>query len=126
MLRRKTPSYPTSAQKREREQWAERFEGCWLCRLHWLSCRLEIHEIGSRAIAPLKWADKRNYLITCSKCHSEIFSWLPEAAQIGLKKLHDKENYDRVFINRIRGRADDAVSEGEVTQWAKMWEIIQR
>lgn len=125
MLKRRSSRYPTPAQKREREAWSHAFDYCWIC-----GCRemhpLQTHEIASRAKAPNKWADVRNYVRTCPTCHSEVFSWLPEAAQIALKKRHDQENYDRVFINRIRGRADDAVSEGEVRLWLKLWEIIQR
>jgi len=36
------------------------------------------------------------------------------AQQLALKWLNDSENYDRVLVNRIRDRADNAVSEAEV------------
>lgn len=124
MLKRKSSRYPTPAQKREREQWAERFEQCWVC--GWLAARwriLETHEIASRAQAPNKWADVRNYLKTCRRCHDEVLSWLPECVQLSMKLLHDPDNYDRQFINEIRGHAPDAIAEHEVVLWTKYLKV---
>jgi len=39
---------------------------------------------------------------------------MPIVRQLALKKINDPENYDRVQVNRIRRRDDEAVSEGEV------------
>jgi hypothetical protein len=39
---------------------------------------------------------------------------MPIARQLALKKMNDPGGYDRVQVNRLRGRADDAITEGEV------------
>jgi len=36
--------------------------------------------------------------------------------QLAMKKINDPECYDRVAVNRMRGRADEAVTEAEVDE----------
>ena len=124
MLSRKTPSYPSSAQKREREDWANQFDRCWVC--GWgeaWGVPLETHEIGSRAQAPLRWADKRNYFCACHSCNGDILNYLCEPLQLAYKKMYDPDNYDRQFINEIRGHAPDAIAEHEVVLWTKYLKV---
>ncbi len=112
-------SYPTSAQLAERRQWAQQFQSCWVCgsRVY-----LVTHEIGSRAQAPGKWCDVRNFIVCCNECNGHEMEWLSEEAQCGLKMLHDFENCDPAFICRIRGRAETAISREKV----KLWESFFR
>jgi hypothetical protein len=42
------------------------------------------------------------------------------ARQLALKKLRDPANYDRVIVNRMRRRTDDAVTESDVDAEMKM------
>jgi hypothetical protein len=120
--RTKRPAYPTRKQLDERRAWAESFDRCFVCGdgVRW-GLPLEVHEIASRAQAPGKWADVRNYMLTCRMCHEDVLSWLCEAAQLALKSETDPLNYERVFINRIRGRADNAIAESEVRLWCKFF-----
>lgn len=122
MIRRRSSRYPTAAQKREREQWSLNFDVCWICR-DYLPPLFDIHEIASRAQAPNKWADVRNYLKTCRRCHDEVLSWLDESVQLAHKKIFDPDNYDRQFINEIRGHAPDAIAEFEVVLWTKYLKV---
>jgi hypothetical protein len=49
---------------------------------------------------------------------------LPVAGQLALKRLSDPAGYDRVAVNRLRGRADEAITEAEVDEWVKrIWEV---
>jgi hypothetical protein len=132
-IKRKRPRYPSAAQERARREWAAQFNDCFVCRrvlgtVTWLPPafeRLETHEIGSRAQASGKWADPRNYLRVCETCHREILSWLDESVQCAFKRLHDPANYDRSFINEIRGRADTAITEAEVRNWERFIKAIR-
>lgn len=133
-IRRKTPlrrsafrrkpvaEYPSAAQLREREAWAEQFNRCWICfctarNVSVTGPGLETHEIASRAQAPNRWAEKCNYFRSCPTCHREVLSWICEALQLAYKRMNDPENYDRVKVNLMRGRQTNAISESEVRQW---------
>lgn len=127
-MKRSRPKYPPRELLAERAAWAERFDRCWVCGVHDndLFMPLETHEIASKAKAPKKWADPRNYFRTCNDCHSEVLSWLPESVQMVFKLQHDPDNYDRQFINRLRHEADDSISEGEVKAWRKFVKAVGR
>ena len=51
--------------------------------------------------------------------HDEMddYSVWPIARQLAIKKRGDPEGYDRERVNEIRGRAPDAITEGEVEVW---------
>jgi hypothetical protein len=117
--RTKRPAYPSRKQLDERRAWAESFDRCWVCDSRGMWLPLEVHEIASKAQSPGQWADVRNYLMTCRECHDEVLSWLPEVAQLALKLHNDGTNYDRLFINRIRGEAENAIDEHSVRLWRK-------
>lgn len=113
-LKRRKPSYPPAALERERAAWgAEHFE-CWICGERF---GLQTHEIASRAQAPLRWADVRNYFRACEFCNSGFLNWAPEALMLAYKRVYDPDNYDREFVNELRHRATDAISEEEVRCW---------
>ena len=115
----KRAKYPTSKQLDERRQWLAGCNQCWVCGAPaWVEA-LDCHEIASRAQAPGKWACVENYFATCRQCHEDVLSWLPEAVQLAFKLVNDPDNYNRVLVNRLRSRADNAISEGEVTLWKK-------
>lgn len=114
-LKRKRAKYPSAAQLEERRAWADGRIKCWICG-KW-GFDVQTHEVASRAQAPNRWADVRNYFCACAFCNCHVLNHLPESLQLAYKRHFDIENYDRVFVNRIRGRADDAISEGEVRAW---------
>jgi len=46
---------------------------------------------------------------------------LPESVQLALKFLHDPENYDREFVNTLRHRAANAISNSDVDVWLTLF-----
>jgi 5-methylcytosine-specific restriction endonuclease McrA len=112
--RQQRASYPTSRQLKERSDWSLAFDSCWICGSRF---DLQTHEIASKAQAPFKWATTENYFRTCSRCNQYVLNNLPEAVQLAYKKHFDPDNYNRVFINQLRGEADNSISESEVNVW---------
>ena len=110
--------YPSSAALEARRLWSQQFGECWCCAGRF---NLQTHELASRSQAPGRWADVRNYARLCGSCNCNEFEWLPEAFQLCLKKMFDPENYDRQFVNELRGRQRDAITEGSVDLWLKFW-----
>ena len=106
--------YPSPAALKQRSLWAQQFPECWCCGA---DRDLQTHEIASRAQAPGHWADLRNYFRACSACNCGLLNVLPEATQLALKALFDHENYDREFVNQLRHRAANAISDGDVRMW---------
>jgi hypothetical protein len=133
MIRRKTSKYPTRQQLAERKAWAEQFDRCWVCRRdttvsfdgkYWGWDALQTHEMARRSQTSGKWADVRNYFVTCGRCHVEILAWLELRFQLALKALNDPDNYDRQFINKIRGEAPNSVEEYEVSLAKRFWKVL--
>lgn len=99
-----------------RTLWGNQFSACWLCgRRTTFGRQLETHEIArgihrSKAVCtPATW------MRVCRQCHDTLGS-MSIAAQLALKKINDPEWYDRIVVNRIRGRADEAITENEVDE----------
>jgi hypothetical protein len=116
-MKRSKPSYPSAKELSERTAWGQRFDVCWVCGAEH---NLQVHEIASRAQAPLRWADKRNYFRACGECNGDFLNWCPEAVQLALKSLHDSKHYDREFVNELRHRATEAIPERTVNWWRKL------
>lgn len=126
-LRRKTAKYPSRAQLEERRAWAAQFESCWIwgrVENTWNQYGImqppegmQTHEIASRAQAPLRWATVENYFRACNRCNMHVLNNVPESLQLCYKKHMDPTNYNRVLINRLRGEADNAISEADVNAW---------
>ena len=99
-----------------RSIWGMSFDRCWVCGLpEGIGRFLQIHEIArgvhrSKAITePCCW------MRVCSACHDTL-AGMSIAQQLAMKFLNDPENYDRQWVNVIRGRAPDAVSVEEVME----------
>lgn len=82
---------------------------CALCGLQ----SSDIHEIACGPHRKSARGVRAALLSLCRGCHNIVQGW-PVARQLGLKILSDPEYYDRVEVNRLRGRPDDAVNEREV------------
>lgn len=98
-------------------EFAAEFERCWLCGTKaeetWPP-HLEIHHIV-RGVSRKKALYEKCVLIrTCQRCHFGYLDSMSIARQLALKWLNEEWHYDRQLVNRLRGRADDAVSESEV------------
>jgi hypothetical protein len=97
-----------------RSTWGMQFDRCWLCgKPEGIGRFLETHEIARGVHRSKGVAEPCCWMRVCSVCHDTL-AGMTIAQQLALKWLNDSENYDRVLVNRIRDRADNAVSEAEV------------
>ena len=99
------------------QTFADAFDRCWLCGVKAINTwppRLEIHHIARGCNRKKGQYERCNLVRTCQRCHAERLDGMPVAMQYALKLLHDRDGYDRVVLNLLRGRADDAVDELDV------------
>lgn len=106
----------------ERTAFVLEYWNCMVCGPAWRQSRppvLDVHEItrgGSRASTV---GDRRSWLLLCRQCHDamdNVDQW-PTVAQYALKLIQDNSHYDRIWLNRARGRDDDAIEHDEVLKW---------
>jgi hypothetical protein len=97
-------------------EFAGGFPKCWLC-----GCpdaggatTMEIHHIARGVHRAAGKNVRANLIRTCHYCHETRLASMPIAMQLALKFAHDPDHYDRVSVNRLRHRADNAVSEVDV------------
>ncbi len=95
-----------------REQYRHEFHRCQWCG----TTGSEVHEIARGPGRRKALGVRAAWLHLCRDCHREIAS-IPPAGQLAIKWLGDPVGYDRVTVNRLRGRADNAISEAEVLVW---------
>ena len=103
-----------------RRIWAEDQAKCWICGFEdRTGCELHTHEIACGPFRKKALTNAAAWVRICMKCHlsqhgiHNYADW-PIARQLALKKKHDPENYDRIAVNRLRCRADEAITEDEV------------
>lgn len=100
-------------------EFAMDFDYCWLCGRkapEVFPPRLAIHHIVRGVHRAAAREERCTFIRTCPECHADILDSMPIAGQLAIKLIHDREHYDRVKVNRLRGRADEAVSEEEVEE----------
>lgn len=110
-------TYPTKQQLAERKSWAAQFSRCMACGNAATWMPLQTHEIVRRSQAPGRWCHVANFLQLCEPCHSERFANVtlaPYAAQLAIKYVFDRDNYNLEEFIRILGRASFAVTYSEV------------
>jgi hypothetical protein len=86
---------------------------CWFCPMP-SQC---VHEIGTQGNRKPATADPCCWAASCSHCNEHRltdYSVWPIIRQLAKKYIYDRDRYDRVGFNRLRGRAPDAITEGEV------------
>ena len=108
-----------AAHREAREAYLMTFPVCQICDR---AAAVEIHEIvrgGSRRLA---YGQRAAWLSLCRNCHEIAgdYGKLPLPGAYGFKGIRDPAFYDRVALNRLRGRADEAVSEADVL--ISLWE----
>ncbi|HQK21538.1 MAG TPA: hypothetical protein PLM66_01410 [Candidatus Latescibacteria bacterium] len=54
---------------------------------------------------------------TCATCHDARLDGMPVVAQMALKHIYDPGFYDLVQFNRLRRRADHAITQADVDPW---------
>ena len=101
-----------------RDTWRHEQSVCWICgwpeRCNTPMNVLQVHEMArgpARAKAVLEPAA---WFSACRSCHEGALAAMPIARQLAYKKMNDYPRYDRVIVNRLRGRADEAVTEDDV------------
>ena len=101
----------------DRREWSEEQCYCHLCGYSSFSgANLDTHEMCSGPSRQAALTEPAAWLRLCggfaNGCHERL-QGIPElAVPLALKKLADPEHYNRVKVNRLRGRAD--VTEAEV------------
>lgn len=77
---------------------------------------LQVHEMCRRSQASRSWGHPCNYLLLDEECHAGLFSVMPLARQLAVKKIKDPLNYDLEKWLEIRktGEVDTGDIEREV------------
>lgn len=102
-----------------RDEWAYEHDECFICGSRKM---LESHEICCGPSRQKALEEPATWLRLCAECHRgkngvHNYAVYPIFRQLFLKKRNDPEYYDRVKVNRLRGRADEAITEAEVDEW---------
>lgn len=111
-------------------EWSEEHadDNCWVCDLNFGSWKYrsdmvrQDHHIASGIYRKKSKDVPAALMVVCQACHlgnnglHDRDVW-PIARQLALKKLRDPKHYDRVTVNRLRGRVDEAITEAEVDEW---------
>jgi len=101
--------------------WSHLHDACMVCGSR---DNLETHEIANGAAREASLAIPATWLRVCQECHQGPRGlhhkgvW-PVARQLALKKWHDPEYYDRVWVNLLRGRDEGAITEADVDQYTE-------
>ena len=102
--------------KKARVAFLAEFPRCMMCQTKQST---DVHEIARGASRSRAVLLRETWLALCRECHEEAgdyHKW-PIVRQLALKLLRDPKFYDRVLVNRIRGRAEDAITGEEVRQY---------
>ena len=97
----------------KRTDWAKLHRFCWICGE---TSGLQTHEIcrGTHRKAALR--EPTAWVRCCVACHDLLadYSIWPPERQYALKANRDPKHYDRDILNRLRGRAENAISTADV------------
>ncbi len=104
-----------------RDQFADDFPECMVCRGN---RQAYTHEISQGPARRLSLGERCALLRLCEQCHRWVHAEWSIEEQLALKGLRDPEYYDRVHVNQLRGKAPDAIDEGEV--WEALSTVMGR
>lgn len=89
------------------------------CQVPWCKSQgAHIHEISRGPARGASLGVRAALLHVCPTDHRQM-EVLPVEAQLALKKIADPDGYDRVAVNRLRGRQPEAITEAEVLDWVE-------
>jgi hypothetical protein len=100
--------------RQERIDFLAEFTWCWFCENAPAECVHEMACGSHRAQAVLVRFTWGAACVDCNEHQLTDYSVWPLAAQLASKWINDRVHYDRVAFNRLRGRADNAISQAEV------------
>lgn len=101
-----------------RAAFRDEFPWCWFCEE---AAATDVHEMASGVGNRAKAVQERfTWAAACNDCNchrlTDKSEW-PLARQLAVKWINDRASFDRVAFNRLRGRADNAISWAEVIYW---------
>lgn len=104
-----------------RSKFKAEYGRCMICGHEWRSADyfprvLETHEIARGTARSKAVVCRAAWLVLCREHHvavGDLSKW-PVARQLALKLIRDPEGFDRVAVNRLRGRQDEAITHDEV------------
>lgn len=97
------------------EEWASQWQRCWRCGKSGMWPWLQMHHFVRGAFKQKN--NLETIVMLCPACHHDKEHNGDSLGLVGclaLKWIHDPEYYNRIAVNRVRGRAEDAVSWEEV------------
>ncbi len=84
----------------------------------------DIHEISRGGSREKSLGERCALLRLCRHCHERIHKDWTVEQQYALKALRDPDGFDRVRLNLLRNRWEDAISESDV--WRAAPEVLSR
>ena len=103
---------------------AAAFPHCWICgRTGTDVLPLQIHHICRGPHRKTAREAECGLIRTCGDCHNAELDAMPVARQVALVAIYNPWAYDRVLVNTLRHRAENAVSEQEVIYAITYWLI---
>ena len=119
MLNRKTKA----RRRREIDEWAPLrqaflFEqgSCWICGQRATDC----HEMARGIHRRQAFMERICWFSSCNRCNVlslDSAGDFPLARQLAYKWIHDREYFDLLEFNALRGRAPEAITFTEVIPW---------
>lgn len=113
---KKKPPARNAAVEKERVDFREAFPYCWVCG----GFATDIHEMACGPARKRAYKDRRSWMRLCRTCHVPWVQHWPVEKQLAYKAWFDPAYYDRVAVNHLRGRADNAIDSKEVSHWARL------
>lgn len=85
---------------------------CWVCG----EPADDVHEVARGVNRAQALGERCAWIRCCRSCHEALgdYGRWPLVWQYALKMLWEPEHYDRQGLNRLRGRAPEAISDDEV------------
>lgn len=85
----------------------------------------ELHEIARGPSRDKSLSERAAWLHLCRQCH-QVIALIPVDGQLAIKRISDPDGYDRVTVNRLRGREDEAINDDEVSTWSLRFTMLPR
>lgn len=100
----------------KRRAFREEFPECVVCG----SPTTEVHEMACGSHREKALAERCTWLPTCTYCNQhklDGYQEFPIVRQLALKWVLDRESFDLLLFNEIRGRAPTAITMADVIPW---------
>lgn len=119
-MKRNTPKRAKADRRvaKPRAAFRDEFPWCWYCED---APATDVHEMASGVGNRSKAVQERfTWGSSCNDCNCNRLTdkreW-PLERQLAVKWINDREFFERVAFNRLRGRADNAITMAEIIPW---------